>query len=62
MTDMTLQRSAKLIYVNNERRRGHHVCVVDGHGYTALSKGHSARCLSLEPSINSSDFKVYYRH
>lgn len=61
VTDMILRRSAKLIFVHRERGRGHHICVVDGHGFTALSNGNTARCLTLEPAINSSDFKAYHR-
>ena len=45
VTDPVNVRSQKAVFVDQERKRGNHICIVDDYGITALLGGHSAPCL-----------------
>jgi hypothetical protein len=45
VVDPINQRSQKLVYVDEQRRTGNHICVIDEDGYTAIAEGESAPCL-----------------
>jgi len=45
VVDWRLGRSQKLVYYENQRRSGNHVCIVDDAGISALLRGHPAPCL-----------------
>lgn len=71
IVDPINHRSQKLVFVDEQRRLGNHICVVDDTGFTALLDGYSARCLetrliggerghevievSLPPALQDSD-------
>lgn len=62
VTDPVNLRSQNVVYVDAERRRGNHICIVDDHGIAALLAHASAPCLQsrviqadqveLSPPIN----------
>lgn len=62
VTDPVNLRSRNVVYVDAERRRGNHICIVDDHGIAALLAHASAPCLrsrviradevELSPPIN----------
>ncbi|WP_162529344.1 hypothetical protein [Segeticoccus rhizosphaerae] len=45
VTDPVSVRSKNLVYVEDQRRSGNHICIVDDSGITALLKGSPAPCL-----------------
>ena len=45
--DLRRQYSEKLVRAEEERERGHHVCVVDAEGFSDLLRHRPARCLEL---------------
>ncbi|MBM6402172.1 hypothetical protein [Phycicoccus sonneratiae] len=45
VTDPVDVRSQNLVYVENQRRWGNHICIVDDAGVAALLKGFPATCL-----------------
>ena len=45
VTDPVNVRSQNLVYVENQRRWGNHICIVDDAGVAALLKGFPATCL-----------------
>ena len=45
VTDPVNLRSQNLVFVDEERRRGNHICIVDDHGIAAILSGESAPCL-----------------
>lgn len=47
VTDTRRTYSSTLVDAEAQRRRGQHVCVVDGDGFSRLLKGRSAPCLEL---------------
>ncbi|WP_344324209.1 hypothetical protein [Streptomyces macrosporus] len=47
VTDPRRAYSSTLVDVEEERRRGRHVCVVDGDGFSNLLRRRSAPCLEL---------------
>lgn len=45
VTDPVNVRSQNLVYVEDQRRSGNHICIVDDAGVAALLQGFSATCL-----------------
>lgn len=45
VTDPVNHRSQNLVYAEEQRVRGNHVCIVDDNGISALLRGESAQCL-----------------
>ena len=45
VTDPVNVRSQNVVFVDNERRRGNHICIVDDHGIAVLLSGETAPCL-----------------
>lgn len=45
VTDPVNHRSQNLVYAEQQRRQGNHVCIVDDSGITVLLRGGAARCL-----------------
>jgi len=46
IVDPINQRSQKVVFVDEQRRDGNHICVVDDTGFAALLEWNSARCLA----------------
>lgn len=45
VTDPVHHRSQNLVYAEEQRTKGNHVCIVDDNGITALLNGREAPCL-----------------
>jgi hypothetical protein len=45
VTDPVNHRSQNLVYVEEQREQGNHVCIVDDNGISVLLRGDEARCL-----------------
>lgn len=45
VTDPVNGRSKKLVFVDKARADGHHICIVDDEGFSALLRGSPATCL-----------------
>ena len=45
VTDPVNLRSQNLVFVDEERRRGNHICIVNDNGISALLRGEAAMCL-----------------
>jgi len=45
VTDPVDHRSQNLVYAEEQRAKGNHVCIVDDNGITALLRGDEAPCL-----------------
>ena len=58
VTDPVLQYSAKILYVHDQRLLGHHICAVDGPGFTDLLSGRPARCLTLQHGTKPKSVRV----
>lgn len=46
VTDPVNVRSKKVVYVDEQRTRGNHICIIDSFGLAALLSGNTAPCLA----------------